>query len=289
MDRRPSPIAGSWYPGSPEALALSVDAQLEKAPPIELPGHLVAIIVPHAGHRYSGHIAAQAFRMLKDSRPEIVAVVSPLHQPYAVRVASTSHAAYETPLGIVPVDRPLLDRLASELEARAGVMLERIAHDQEHSLEIELPFLQRVLSEPFRLLPVMIRDQSHKTTEALGHALGALLGSQMAILVGSTDLSHFYPETIARSLDAEILKRLEAFDPAGVLAAESEGAGFACGKGAVAAILWAARDLGADRVRLLAYGTSGDITGDHDSVVGYGAAAVYRSSPDQGSVTPDAR
>jgi AmmeMemoRadiSam system protein B len=148
----------------------------------------------------------------------------------------------------------------------------------EHSLEIELPFLQRCLAGPFRLLPIMLRDQSASVAQAVGRALAEVLRDRSALLVGSSDLSHFYPATTARRLDGEILARLEAFDPEALLRAEEEGVGFACGKGALAAVLWAAGDLGADVVRVLDYANSGDLTGDDDAVVGYGAAAIYRST-----------
>jgi AmmeMemoRadiSam system protein B len=276
-DLRPSPIAGTWYPGAADSLSRSVDAQLESAEVGAIPGKIVGVIVPHAGHRYSGHIAGQAFHVLRGLKPTTVAVLSPLHHPYPVRIASTGHKAYQTPLGSVPVDQELLAQVESHLKEHGGITLKRIFNDQEHSLEIELPFLQRALPEPFRLLPLMLRDQSEEAARAVAQALGAVLSGTETILVGSTDLSHFYPENVARVLDAEVLRRIEAFDPAGLLSAEEEGKGYACGKGAAAAVLWAAKELGADAVKLLAYGTSGDITGDRFSVVGYGAAVIYQS------------
>ncbi|MDD2696355.1 MAG: AmmeMemoRadiSam system protein B, partial [Anaerolineales bacterium] len=167
-------------------------------------------------------------------------------------------------------------RLDEGLRSRLGYTVERIWNDQEHSLEIELPFLQRALQADFRLLPVMVRDQSSRVVQALGSALAEALAGRRALLVASTDLSHFYPQPTARVLDEEMLRRVAAFDPEGVLRAEEEGKGFACGRGALAAVLWAAKELGADEVKVLNYGTSGDITGDFGQVVGYGAAVVLR-------------
>jgi len=276
-DHRPSPIAGTWYPGNPEILKQSVDGQLAASSVSALPGEVIAVIAPHAGHRYSGLVAAHAFRCLEDTHPEVVAVVSPLHQPYPAQVITTSHEAYATPLGMISVDRGLLARFGAELMRLAGIRLETIAHDQEHSLEIELPFLQRSLGSAFRLLPIMLRDQSKPVARAVGQALTAVLKDSAAILVASSDLSHFYPDSVARRLDAELLARIEAFSPEAVLDAEDEGVGFACGRGAVAAVLWAAADLGANRVQILAYANSGDVTGDASSVVGYGAAVIYRT------------
>jgi hypothetical protein len=277
-DLRPSPIAGTWYPGDAEALARSVDKQLAEAELQPAPGPVVGLVAPHAGHRYSGGVAAHAFRAVSGTSTETVAIVSPMHHPHPAAVLATSHEAYWTPLGQVEVDRELLAAFEGTLQRQAGLSVVRIARDAEHSLEIELPFLQRSLAAPFHLLPIMLRDQSAAVAQAVGQALADVLRDRAALIVASSDLSHFYPATTARILDAEILARLEAFNPEALLRAEDDGVGFACGKGAVAAVLWAARELGADVVRVLDYANSGDVTGDDDSVVGYAAAAIYRSS-----------
>lgn len=280
QDIRPSSIAGTWYPRDRETLAQSIDRYLEGCPKQEIDGKVIGIITPHAGHRYSGQVAAHAFQCLRELHPDIVVVVSPLHYPHPGSVLSTDHEAYETPLGILPVDKQLVIAFEQELQGAGGPELKRVREDREHSLEIELPFLQRTLKDPFRFLPLMLPDQSENTAKAVGHALGATLEGQSAALIASSDLSHFYPQAVAQTLDGEILARLEAFDPSGVLSAEQEGVGFACGRGALAAVLWAAQDLGADRVKVLHYATSGDVTADYNSVVGYGAAAIYRRTQD---------
>ncbi len=272
---RPSPIAGTWYPGTPEALSRSVDGHLRRASTQALAGDVVALVVPHAGHRYSGDVAAQAFRLVDGAAVEIVAIVSPMHHPYPGKILTTAHPAYETPLGLIEVDTGVVSAVNANLPA--GLHLETVGNDPEHSLEIELPFLQRTLTAPFRLVPLMLRDQSAETAEALGRALSEALRGRSTLLVASSDLSHFYPDQVARQLDAFLLARVEAFDPRGVIEADDQGRGFACGRGAIAAVLWAARGLGATRVALLGYANSGDVTGDPSSVVGYGAAAVLRT------------
>ena len=277
-DLRPSPIAGTWYPGDAEALARSVDKQLAEAELEPAPGPVVGLVAPHAGHRYSGGVAAHAFRAVAGMSPEVVAVVSPLHQPHPAAILSTTHDAYWTPLGIIEVDQALLTAFEAALRRITELGIVRVARDTEHSLEIELPFLQRCLAGPFRLLPIMLRDQSAAVAQAVGRALAEVLHDRSALVVGSSDLSPFYPAATARRLDGEMLARLAAFDPQALLQAEDEGVGFACGKGALAAVWWASRDLGADVVRLLKNANSGDVTGDDDSVVGYGAAAIYRSA-----------
>jgi len=275
-DIRPSPIAGTWYPGSPEALNRAIDAYLAQAKPEPLEGEVVGLIAPHAGHRYSGQVAAHAFQYLRGLQPEIVAVISPLHIPVPGQVLTSGHEAYSTPLGFIPVDQACVAYFATALEELGGPRLETIRNDTEHSLEIELPFLQRILGDRFRLLPIMLRDQTRAAAELVGHALARSLADHNTILVASSDLSHFYPQEVAHQLDQQMLARVEAFDPEGVIEIEEQGRGFACGRAAIAAVLWAAKDLGARRVRVVDYATSGDVTGDYASVVGYAAAVILR-------------
>jgi AmmeMemoRadiSam system protein B len=276
VDIRPSPIAGTWYPGSADALAQSIDQYLNAATIQPLDGDVVGIVAPHAGHRYSGQVAAYAFRHLENLTPETVAVISPLHTPAQGRVLTSGHDAYTTPLGAIMVDTEALNKFQDNLKQNYGVELVQVRNDSEHSLEIELPFLQRVFGHPFRLLPIMLRDQGLEAVMAVGHTLGKILEGSRAVIIASSDLSHFYPEAIAKRFDSEVLARIEAFDPQGVLAAEEKGTGFACGRGAIAAALWAAQDLGADKAKIVQHATSGDVTTDFDSVVGYGAAVIYR-------------
>jgi MEMO1 family protein len=276
LDVRPSPIAGSWYPADPRRLAASVDGYLDAAHLPPLAGAVVGVVAPHAGHRYSGAVAGHAFRAVRGLGAELVALVGPMHDVARASVLATAHGAYATPLGLVPVDRDALDALGRELRELGGPDLALVANDEEHSLEIEVPFLQRGLGGPFRLLPVMVREREPDALRRLARALARTLKGRPALLVASTDLSHYHPESEAARLDGEMLRRLAAFDADAVLRAEEEGVGFACGLGALAAVLWTARDLGADRVRVLHYATSGTVTGDHAQVVGYGAAAIMR-------------
>ena len=272
---RPSPIAGMWYSGNPDRLKHEVDHFLNDADIPELNGEVIAVIAPHAGHRYSGRTAGYAFRALKGKAFDIAAVISPSHTYYPRPILTTAHQAYTTPLGPLWVDQPALQQLAENL-AQDNLTIYKIAQDKEHSLEIELPFLQRALTGDFSLLPIMISGKQPSTAKALGHALAKTLQGKSAILVASTDLSHFFPEPTARELDAEMLQQISAFSPEGVLNADDTGTGLACGAAAVAAVLWAAKDLGADTVEILHHSTSGDETGDTSSVVGYGAAVVLK-------------
>ncbi len=273
LDVRPSPIAGTWYEGNPKSLASHVDEYFSsvKLPPLS--GDVIAVIVPHAGHQYSGGVAAHAFAALRGRTPELVVVLSPFHHLSQHSLITTKHQAYSTPLGNIEVDRPAL----AELRANLEIPITEIENDKEHSLEIELPFLQRIFDHEFKLLPLMIRSQEAETAQQLGEALGHILKNKNAILVASTDLSHFYDQKTANFLDAEMLKRFESFDPNSIFEAEETGQGFACGRAAVASALWASKELGANQVKILKYATSGEVTGDFSSVVGYGAGVVIKN------------
>ncbi len=276
LDIRPSPIAGQWYPGDPKRLSDSVDQYIREAQLPELEGEVVAIVTPHAGHIYSGPVAGYAFATLRGYQPDTVAVISPMHYPYNEPLLTTAHQAYQTPLGNLPVDAEEVQMLDELLEKELGYGLAYVRRDREHSLEIELPFLQRVIDAPFKLLPVMVRNQGTRVTRILGECLAKVLKDKKSLLVASTDLSHFYPQRIANQLDAEMLRCIESFDPEEVIRVEDEGRGFACGRGALAAVLWAAKQLGGDTVKILKHATSGDVTGDTSQVVGYGAAVILR-------------
>ncbi len=275
-DYRPSPIAGQWYSGNAKTLAENVDQYINATILPEIPGKVIAIIAPHAGHIYSGPVAGYAFAVVKGMSPDLVAVVSPMHQPYYDPLLTSGHDAYQTPLGTIRIDRKAIAELDAFLEEKLGFGMIPVRKDREHSLEIELPFLQQALTGEFSMLPVMVRDQSKRITKSLGLALANVLKTRSALLVASTDLSHFYPQDSARKLDKEMLDRIESLDPEAVLKAEEEGVGFACGRGAVAAVLWAAREMGGNHVQILNYATSGDVSGDYHQVVGYGAAVVTK-------------
>ena len=164
------------------------------------------------------------------------------------------------------------------LKAELRFGLSPVQRDPEHSLEIELPFLQRALPAGWKLLPVMDRAREPRVSKALGKALAQVLRDKNFVMVASTDLSHFYNQETALTYDRAMLHAIESFDPEEAFDLERAGRGFACGLGAFTAVLWAARELGADQVQILRHATSGNVTGDYSSVVGYGAAAILKSN-----------
>jgi AmmeMemoRadiSam system protein B len=273
-DIRPSPIAGRWYPGDPQQLARSIDDFIADADVSPFEGRVVGILAPHAGHVFSGPVAGYAFKFVQGMDVDVVALVGPSHHPYSAAIITSGHDAYQTPLGTVPIDREALDTL------RKTVPIDAVRDDPEHCLEIELPFLQRTLGA-FRLIPLALLDQSLDMATKLGEALADLLADQKALLVASSDLSHFHPQQIANKYDQQVLEAITDYDPVRVIQAEAHGQKIACGHGAIAAIMIAARALGADSAQVVNYATSGNVNRDFGRVVGYGAALFYESEPAQ--------
>lgn len=273
---RPSPIAGSWYSANPEILGDEIDEYIQNASIPPLSGEVIGLIAPHAGYYYSGSTAGYAYRSVLGKTFELCAVFSPLHDYLPYNFLTTGHEAYTTPLGRVKVDAEVLAASSEKLGKYAGEHLQPVANDREHSLEIQLPFLQKALASPFNLLPVMVRTHDPERLQKAARAFAETLMEKNVLLIASTDLSHFYTKKDALTLDAEVLKQMTTFSPQGVLAAEQTGKGFACGAGAVALVLWISQLLGATVVTLLNQSTSADASGDTSRVVGYGALAITR-------------
>jgi MEMO1 family protein len=273
---RPSPIAGSWYPGDEKVLRNQVNEYLDQARPPALPGELIGLISPHAGYQYSGPTAGYSYRCAKGKSYGLVVIASPLHEYLPYPFLTSAHESYATPLGEIPIDLELLEKFKSSLSETSGDRVIAIANDREHSLEIQLPFLQVTLAAPFKLLPLMVRENNPEVLQLFGETLASVLLGKNVLLVASSDLSHFYTEEEANQLDRHMMAQFKAFSPEDVLLAEAENTGFACGSGAVAVILWAAKGLGGKQVTLLHHSTSADSTHDRSNVVGYGAAAISR-------------
>jgi len=264
---RHSVIAGTWYPGDPKQLRTMIDGFLAQVPSQPLEGKLVGLISPHAGYMYSGQVAAHAYAQLRGKAFPHVVVVSPVHRIYTGEFATTDKDYYETPLGLVPVDTDLLQAVERK------VRLSHVGEDMEHSLEIQLPFLQHMLGG-FALTPIMMGEQEWDSAANLGRALTEAIGQEAALLVASTDLSHFHRYEAAVQLDQLVLDRITAYDPEGLARTLGTHKAEACGGGPVMAVMLAAQGLGAKRAVLLKYMNSGDVTGDRSGVVGYAAAAL---------------
>ncbi len=275
-------VAGSWYPAEPDALARQVDEYLSRVG--DLPrGTVTAIIAPHAGLVYSGPVAAWSYRLLVDRRIELVVLVGPSHYATFEGIAVDDRDTYETPLGTLVVSSPDARAL---IGASAIIRANASVHRREHSLEMQLPFLQRVLPD-VPILPMLMGAQTRSTVDELARALVATVGGRDVLLVASTDLSHFFDTDTAARLDARVIECVDRFDPDGFMDAleqypeHERGRFVACGGGPTVAVMRAALALGATDARVLRHADSGDVSGDRQSVVGYLAAVLgaFSSSP----------
>jgi AmmeMemoRadiSam system protein B len=269
---RRAAVAGSWYPGTASAITAEVDSYLEAARGAPPPGRLVALVSPHAGLRYSGPVAAHGYGLLRGAAEGLsVVMVGPSHRAAFDGVAAHAHGAWETPLGRAAIDEEIAQAL---LDADGVVFDDPGVHRDEHSLEMQMPFLQRLVSG-LRIVPLLMGSQSRREVEALGGALGKALAGRRALLVASSDLSHYQPAAVASRLDAVVVDAVGRFDDESLLGRLETHDNVACGGGPVVAVMKAARALGADRASVLKYGDSGDV-GERDKshVVGYLSAAL---------------
>src|SRR5574340_114218 len=225
LDVRPSAIAGTWYEADPKTLMHEIDGYLDGAHLPPLKGEVLGVIAPHAGYYYSGPVAGYAFAAVRGSSPNLVAVLSPYHQYHHAPLLTAEHDAYITPLGKVTISQAALKELEQRLSADGGPEIGRISNDQEHSLEIELPFLQRALTSQWELLPVMVSARDVATCRVLAKALAEVLRSRRALLVASTDLSHYNEQQVALTLDRTLLAQVEAYETDTLFDLERSGRG----------------------------------------------------------------
>ena len=267
---RKSVIAGSWYPGNSFVLKKDIEGFFNSVPDSESEGEVVAIITPHAGYVYSGQIAAYAYKCLCGNNYDAVIVVGPSHRAAFHGVSIFSSGGYETPLGIVPV----AEELAKQIKRNSKLVSDiPAAHLQEHSIEIQLPFLQYALGN-FSFVPLVMGDQDASTCQELAQAIYDSMQGMKVLIVASSDLSHFHSYNEATKLDSVVLRHLKKSDAAGLLDSLRSDTAEACGGGPMAVAMLVARKIGANHARVLKYANSGDVTGDKSSVVGY-ASAIY--------------
>ena len=283
---RQSPIAGSWYPGSPDALKQTVDDYLAHAEYFATNDELIALISPHAGYPYSGQTAAYAYRQLQARQFDTVVLLGPSHRDDFGVVAISSKKFYWTPFGTIELDQEFITALTQRINVR------RVGQDSEHSLEIQLPFLQRALTS-FKLVPIMmslpfyvVGASALKPCEQLAAALAALARDRRVLFVASSDLSHLDDYSAVKKFDARTEALVAAFDIAGLAKYMWQGGECrACGDAPIITALLAAQALGANRARVLQRTNSGDVTGERERseyVVGYMAVGVYKSQKRKG-------
>lgn len=274
---RPAAVAGTWYPAEPDRLAAEVDRHLAGAPAAApASSRPRAIIAPHAGLIYSGPVAAHAYGAVRGSDYDVAVLVGPSHFVSFDGVSVYPRGAFDTPLGPLRIDADAAERITSCSPLITALPR---AHGREHALEMQAPFLRRVLPET-PIVPLVMGYQVRETIVALADALVEALAGTNALLVASTDLSHYFDRDRAAVLDARVTAYVDRFDAGGLLAEferypEGErGRCVACGGGAAVAVMRAARGLGATRARVLHRGDSSEVSGDVSCVVGYLAAVM---------------
>lgn len=273
-DIRKSVIAGTWYPGDPATLRGEVRRYLEKVPAQALGGAVAGLVSPHAGYVYSGQIAAYGYRLVEGRRYDAVVVIGPSHRVLFHGASVWPSGGYETPLGVVPVDR----ELAGAILAADPVMNdERKPHAAEHSVEIQLPFLQVALGS-FPFVPVVMGSQDWRSCEAVAGAIARAARGKNVLVVGSSDLSHFHDYEKARRLDQSVVDLVGNRDARGLARRLEDGTSEACGGGPIVTAMRIAEKSGALGAKVLRYANSGDVTGDRRQVVGYLSAAFFRES-----------
>ena len=268
--RRPA-VAGRFYPAKPEALTRELDQYLaaDASRPEKMQAAL-GCIVPHAGYMYSGHVAGAVFERLPARATYIV--LCPNHTGRGAPLAMMSKGEWLTPLGAVSIDSDL----AASLQHSCHLLMEDAkAHQDEHAIEVELPFLQRHVGA-FTFVPIAIGVSRFAALEALGHGIAQALRSSVAsaLIVASSDMNHYEPDDITRVKDRKAIDQILALDAAGLYEVIRKEEITMCGYGPAVAMLTAAKDLGASRAELIRYATSADTSGDRSAVVGYAGMVI---------------
>ena len=267
---RPAAVSGTWYPAAPDTLASAVDSYLGRVEGRERLDRLTALIAPHAGLMYSGPVAGHAYRQLQGRDVDVVVLVGPSHFVGFEGIAIYRRGGFDSPLGVAQVD----DACADKIMAASPIVREHAsAHGREHSLEMQLPFIRRLLPHA-TIVPLLIGRQTPAVARELGDALGTALRGCNAVMVASSDLSHYHAAHTAQLLDAHVLDCVERFDADGLQTLLDTNDEHACGGGAMVAVMRAARALGARDAVVRHYADSGDVSGDKSAVVGYVAAAL---------------
>ena len=273
MQIRTPAVAGMFYPSEKNELKESIHQCFlhtfgpGKLPPTEEKKKIYGVICPHAGYMYSGPIACHSFYSISSESPELFIIIGPNHWGVGCNVAAMKDCSWETPLGQVEVDSDA----ASELSKISNIVdLDFFSHTKEHSLEVQVPMLQEVYSE-FKILPIILIDQERNTAEEIGDAVATIAKQKNSIIIGSSDFTHYEPNEFAHEQDKALIEPILDLDVEQFYKVLYEKNVTACGYGAIASTMIACKKLGATKGELLKYATSGDVTGDTSSVVGYGS------------------
>lgn len=265
-------VAGLFYENRPGELEREVRHYLSKTPEAPLSGTVRALISPHAGFMYSGWTAAHAYRQLRGRSYDAVVVIGPSHREYFDGITIHPGSAFATPMGNVPIHDGVRTEIASH---HPSIEISAVGHVSEHSVEVQLPFLQEVLGQ-FFFVPIVMGEQRKELCYLLADALVQAGRRFNLLLVASSDLSHYHPYDEAVRLDRSVVHDIEAFQTTAFMEKLEFNQAEACGGGPIVAVMKAASELGANTAHILHYCNSGDVSPRRDAVVGYVAAALVQ-------------
>lgn len=280
MLRKPQ-VAGSFYEGEEESLRRQIkECFLHPLGPGKLPlekpslkeRKTLGLISPHAGYMYSGPVASHGFWLLStEPPPKSVVILGPNHRGFGSPIALFSRGEWETPLGKVKIDEKICDKI---LSLPSLIREDEKAHLREHSLEVQVPFLQYLWGEKLRIVPLCMTYQDRRTSIEIGELLGDVLQGEDVLLLASTDLTHYQPKETTERKDRKVLEAIESLKPEEIEKRVKKYDISMCGPGPVMATLKASLLLGVKRAELLKYSTSGEVTGEEGFVVGYASLAL---------------
>lgn len=267
---RSAQVAGYFYPAEPEKLKKDISQLLDVIKSQENINNIFGLVSPHAGYIYSGKTAAHAYNLLAGKNYERVVIISPSHSEYFPGISVFEGDAYETPLGVLEVDREFREKLLTDDET---IFTGYEGHRREHALEVQLPFLQTVLKN-FKIVPIVMGDQSKKNVDILAQKLAEISDNE-TLIIASSDLSHFYTKSQADKLDSIVENRIRDFEFEELQSDLDSHTCEACGGGPIVALMKAASLKNYKRSLVLHRSDSGDVTGDTSEVVGYLSAVIY--------------
>ncbi len=269
-------VAGIFYESDADKLSEQINSFLQNVKQDALPsGKILALIAPHAGYVYSAQVAAHAYRLVQGKDFQTVVIIGPSHRHGFNGCSIYLKGAYESPLGIVRVD----EALAAELSEATGFEYVPQAHQQEHSLEVQIPFIQKVLPR-VKIVPIVMGIPSRLTITSLAKALSEILPGKKALVIASTDLSHYFPKQKANETDSSTLSLIQSFETDSLINKLGRGENIMCGGGPVVSALLYAQSCGEPGIEILRYADSSDAGGPQSKVVGYLAAALYLKGPE---------
>ncbi len=269
--------AGAFYAGTAEALKRQIEkCFLHELGPGKIPSvteagprRIVGLVSPHAGYMYSGPVAAHAYYSLAlDGRPETVVIFGPNHTGYGSALAIMNEGVWRTPLGDVEVDGETANQIVKESRI---IDVDDVAHRYEHSIEVQLPFLQYLFGSNFKIVPICFMMQDLRSSMEVGRATAKILAGKNSVIIASSDMTHYEPHRVAERKDKTVLQAVLEMDEVKFYSIIEEHQVSACGYGPIVALITAVKALGAKEAKLLCYKTSGDVSGDYSAVVGYAA------------------